>query len=238
MKQLQIWILSALLSVSIAYANVNNANIEKVFKDRGYEAKVVSSKDSGIKGLSFVIAEQGGFWIPFLVNPEGTILIGITPDTIISDDKAFGDSLDAIFKQVKDHNQTATDEAVLKVFDKYAKNVITLEGKNTSKTTYLVLDTNCPYCKEEVKKLEERLKTSNLKILLVGALSLESTQKAATFYENINAKSTQKAKLEYITEAFSPSFKPNSNINTDQVMNMSMELGGAGLRGVPYIIER
>lgn len=223
----------ALFLLTNLYAN---AKIEKILKNRGYNAKIIYSKDSGIQNMQFVIAEQGRFWIPFLTDSK--TLIGITPDTIISEDEKFSKALDEVINKVRQNNQKAVDDSIIEVFKKNANSVIKLNGENPKKTTYIVLDMNCPYCKDEIKNLDSHLKQGNVELMIVGVLGVDSAKKAATFYTNIKSKKTKNDKIAYIKSAFQSNFKPDSSVNIDEINKISMQLSGAGLQGVPYIIKR
>ena len=236
MKNITKILLLALFAQVGLYAG--NADLEKFFKNRGYDAKIVYSKDSGLLGLQFVIAEQRGFWIPFLADSKKKILIGVAQDMVISDDKEFSKALEEIIKQVREHNQKSTDNAVIDVFKKYSQMSVKLEGANPKNTTYIVLDANCPYCKDEIKNLDSYLKQGNVELMIVGVLGVDSAKKAATFYANIKHKKSQSDKLAYIKSVFEPSFKADSNSNAEGMMSVNIALSEAGLRGVPYIIKR
>lgn len=223
-------------------ANPANAlegkKILDTLKKQNYDAKIISTQDSGIKGLSIAIIEQDKYWIPFLVNESGDVLIGLTPDTIIADNAAFQANLAAAISKVQDYNKQQLDEKVIEIFKQNAKIVLEIAGKNSQKTTYIVLDTNCPYCKQEVDKIDEYLKEANLKVLIVGALSQDSVQKAATFAAHLGEAKTNDQKIAYLKKAFEKTYKSDNGVNIQKTMEISAALGGAGIRGVPYIIKR
>ena len=89
-----------------------------------------------------------------------------------------------------------------------------------------------------MQNIDKHLANGDLYILIAGALSLESTKKAATFYAHLNEQKSKAEKIAYLKKAFEASYKPESNINANKAMNISQELGAAGLQGVPYIIKR
>lgn len=229
----------ALGFVGLGHLYADNAAITEVFKSRGYDVKIISTQDSGIKDFEFVIVAQENFWIPFLASQSKKVLIGVTPDTILSEDSGFSKHLTETIQKVRDHNQTITDNAVVAIFEKYKINVVHFAGKN-AKSEYLVLDINCPHCQTEItQNFAKRLKSgANVYVLVAGILGMDSAKKAATFYQEIESKKSDKEKQDYINEVFSKGIKPKDNIDITRIMNITIELGAAGLRGVPYVIER
>lgn len=227
----------ALLWGAIAYSNVPIENTIK--KNEGVEIKVISSAPSGVEGLDITVLQQpNGFRMPVLSSKDGKTIIGI-PDVLISDNDTFKSTLKKIYQEVADYNSNISQKAVLDVFKKYDKtNVIKLEGKNKSKTTYMIVDLNCPYCHQEIEKLDETLKDSNVDLLVIGALGMDSVKKAATFYEDIKTKKSQQDKIMFIKSAFEKTYKPKENINTTHMITIGEELARAGVNAVPYIIRK
>lgn len=205
-------------------------------------AKIISTQDSGIAGFSFIVIQKDGFQIPFLASSDGKTLMILSSEALITKNTAFKNNLESINKKVQEFNEKAREDAVLSVFQKYRDIVLKLEANNAKNpkkhTTYIVLDTNCPYCKQELQNIDKHLANGDLYILIAGALSLESTKKAATFYAHLNEQKSKAEKIAYLKKAFEASYKPESNINANKAMNISQELGAAGLQGVPYIIKR
>lgn len=227
----------ALLWAASAYANVPIENTIK--KNEGIEIKVISSAPSGVEGLNITVLQQpNGFRMPVLSSKDGKTIIGI-PDVLISDNDTFKSTLKKTYQEVADYNSSISQKAVLDVFKKYDKtNVIKLEGKNKSKTTYMIVDLNCPYCHQEIEKIDETLKDSNVDLLVIGALGMDSVKKAATFYEDIKTKKSQQDKIAFIKSAFEKTYKPKQNINTTDMITIGEELAGAGVNAVPYIIRK
>lgn len=227
----------ALLWAATAYANVPIENTIK--KNEGVEIKVISSAPSGVEGLNITVLQQpNGFRMPVLSSKDGKTIIGI-PDVLISDNDTFKSTLKKIYQEVADYNSDISQKAVLDVFKKYDKtNVIKLEGKNKSKTTYMIVDLNCPYCHQEIEKIDETLKDSNVDLLVIGALGMDSVKKAATFYEDIKTKKSQQDKIAFIKSAFEKTYKAKENINTTNMITIGEELAGSGVNAVPYIIRK
>ena len=204
--------------------------------------KIISTQESGINGFWFVVVQKDNFQIPFFASSDGKTLMILSQEALITKNTTFKNTLESTTKKVQEFNEKAREDAVIAIFQKYPNSVLMLEGKAKSDSkksiTYLVLDTNCPYCKQELQKLDSYLANGDLHILIAGALSIESTKRAATFYTKLGEQKTQESKISYLKKAFEPSYKPSNNINADKAMNIAQELGGAGLQGVPYVIKR
>ena len=217
---------------------LDTSKVNATLKENGIEGKVVATEPSALAGFSFVTIEQGKFWIPLLADESGSVLLAITPNTMFSSNKAFLTKFGELAQKISTHNNQITEDMVLAVFKKNTKNILEITGDNTKKTTYMVLDINCPYCKQEVDKIEEYLKEANLKIFVVGILSMDSAKKAATFMAQLGSLGTNEQKVAYLKKAFSKDFKPNDGVETDNVISIAKALNEAGLRGVPYLIKR
>lgn len=230
-----------------SYANaLDSKQLESTLKAQGLSAKVALTQDSSLQGFSFVVVEQNGFWIPLLTNDSGRVVLGISPNLIFSTDEKFQAKLEALLQKVSANNKQVADKGVLKVFEKYASRTITLPNPAAKSTIYMVLDPNCPYCRDEVKKLEEYAKDSTLVLMVVGIIQQSSINKAAAFAKLIQNAKTKNEQIVVLKRVFDKSFDPSSvrfAKETEQgdisstLMMMGLELQKAGLQGVPYIIK-
>ncbi|PAF52374.1 hypothetical protein [Helicobacter sp. 13S00477-4] len=237
MKKAFLWIIGC---ACIGILMADNATLQKTIKDNeGIDVKVVDSKPTGIKGIQIVSLEQpNGLRIPVLASNDGKTIIGIS-ELLISSDDGFKDSLKKVYEDSMKHNKGITDNQVLAIFKEYDKsNVVKLQGKDKSKTTYLVVDPNCPYCYQEIQKLDSILSGSNVELLVVGALGMDSAKKAASFYEEMKTKKSQEDKIALLKSVFEKTYKPKENIDTSKIITIGKELAQAGVNGVPYIIKK
>ncbi|PAF41183.1 hypothetical protein [Helicobacter sp. 11S03491-1] len=237
MKKIILFAMTFSWSMSLLMAN--NAILEKTIKEnQGIDVKVVDSKPTDIKGIQIISLEQpNGFRMPVLASDDGKTIIGIS-ELLISSDENFKNTLRKVYEESLKHNKTITDKQVLEIFKKYDKsNVVKLSGKDKSKTTYMVVDPNCPYCDQEIQKLEDTLQKSNIELLVVGALGMNSIQKAASFYDELKGKKSQKDKITLLKSVFQKTYQPKQ-VNTAQIVEIGKELAQAGVTGVPYIIRK
>lgn len=208
--------------------------------------KVISTETSGLKDFSFVILEREGYWIPLLAHENGKTIIIATPDMILSTDDVVRKNLTKTIEKSQEHNKQLIDTSVLNIFSTHSGNTITLPNKSAKYTTYMVLDPNCPYCKDKVEKLQEYAKDSSLVIMVVGILRQDSLNKAIAFTKLIKNAKSQEKQIAVLKSVFDAAFDPSSvrydekergAINADLVL-IGMKLHQAGLQGVPYIIKR
>ncbi|ETD27642.1 hypothetical protein [Helicobacter canis] len=230
-----------------SYANaLDSKQLESTLKAQGLSAKVALTQDSSLQGFSFVVVEQGGFWIPLLANDSGRVVLGISPNLIFTTDKKFEAKLSTLLQKVSANNKQIADKGVLKVFKQHTNSTITIANEAAKYKTYIVLDPNCPYCRDEVEKLEEYAKDSTLEIMVVGIIQQSSINKAAAFAKLIQNAKTKEEQISVLKRVFDKSFDPSSvrfAKETEQggisaaLVAMGLELQKAGLQGVPYIIK-
>lgn len=239
--------LFALSLLAFGSANaLDSKQLESTLQAKGLPTTIALKEGSSVQDFSFVIVEQGGFWIPLLAHDNGKIALGISPNLIFSTDEKFQAKLEALLQKVSANNKQVADKGVLKVFEKYASRTITLPNPAAKSTIYMVLDPNCPYCRDEVKKLEEYAKDSTLVLMVVGIIQQSSINKAAAFAKLIQNAKTKNEQIPVLKRVFDKSFDPSSvrfAKETEQgdisstLMMMGLELQKAGLQGVPYIIK-
>lgn len=239
--------LFALSLLAFGSANaLDSKQLESTLQAKGLPTTIALKEGSSVQDFSFVIVEQGGFWIPLLAHDNGKIALGISPNLIFSTDEKFQAKLEALLQKVSANNKQVADKGVLKVFKQHTNSTITIANEAAKYKTYIVLDPNCPYCRDEVEKLEEYAKDSTLEIMVVGIIQQSSINKAAAFAKLIQNAKTKNEQIAVLKRVFDKSFDPSSvrfAKETEQgditaaLVVMGLELQKAGLQGVPYIIK-
>lgn len=225
-----------------------NKMLQSTPESKEVSMKMISTEASGLKDFSFVILEREGYWVPLLAHENGKTIIIATPDLILSTDSIVEKNLAKAIKKSQEHNKQLVDDSVLKIFSTHSSSTITLPNKSAKYTTYMVLDPNCPYCKNEVEKLQEYAKDSSLVIMVVGILRQDSLDKAAAFAKLIKNTKSKEEQIAVLKCVFDKGFAPSSvryddakkerdEIYADLAL-IGMKLQQAGLQGVPYIIKR
>lgn len=228
-------ILLMLLVNSVFFGNSIASKIVKTFDSEDIEVKVIKIEPLN-EGLSIaVVEEKDGVRIPVFVTNDGENVMGIGEPLILGN-TAYQDKVREVYKQALEHNQSKTNEEILKNTPKNAW--IKLEGKAKQGEVYLVLDANCSYCKQEVARIDQMLKDyKNLYIVFVGFLNENSMFKAAAIYQGIS-NANQEQKITMIKQAFEKNFQVSKSENTDFVRDITRIVAKTGIRGVPYIIKK
>lgn len=218
-------------------ATLEKAEISRISAD----AKIVDSQPTNIKGIRIISLRQPeGFQLPVLVSDDGKTIIGI-PEFLISSDENFKDTLKKVYEDAINYNTVIRETNVLNIFKKYTSEVVKFVGKKSNKTTYMIVDPNCPYCYAEIQKLKDTLENFNVEILVVGALGQASINKAASFYQdyrNLRDKNSQEDVITLLKNIFKKSYKTKESIDISKVSIIGGELFQAGVNSVPYIIEK
>lgn len=233
--------IACLVGAFSAYCfGISPKNVQDMLKEFGVEdeIKVESIIDSPAKNLSFVIVERQGFQTLFLAHNESNMLIMLSNENLITSDKKFSAEFEKIAKKISENNKNVTDKTLLNLFERFKDGVLEIKGAKSGKTAYMVLDINCPYCKNEVEKIDSYLKEGDVRVWIVGILSMDSARKAAQFHNGLKEAMSNEQKIAYLKKAFDKSFKVDENISVNRAMEMAVHLGLANIRGVPYIIKR
>lgn len=219
----------------LAFAKDSNANIQQLLKERtNMDFKVISNTANPLRGSTFVIVESpSGERLALLANQDGTFVIPLA-DGIAKDNSS--NELKTAINNVNQYNKMTKDKNVLAVFQKYDNLVLKIPANTTSKNTmYMVLDTTCPYCLQEVMHLDEYLKNNNLHIVIVGILGQKAFHRAAGYYKEFSNAKTREQKIALIKEVFNKNYNPNQ-IDEKAAKEMTEATLSAGVQGVPYII--
>ena len=218
-------------------------NLTKLIeKQTQTKVKIVSQSNlKASKDLKFVIIEipNTAQQIPLFATKNGDMIVGLSNIFFTAqsgDEELIGKKV-AEIEAHNENSQTIAAGALIKQLK--PEQFITLKSKaKNARTTFIIADPNCGYCKEEFRKIDERLKTQNVNIVLVGILGEDSLKKAASVVSKIKSADSEKTKLNALKEVFSNSFKAPKSIDTTAVKDTSDFLFKSGvIRGVPYIYE-
>ena len=218
-------------------------NLTKLIeKQTQTKVKIISQSNlKASKNLKFVIVEIPDTTqrIPFFATKNGDMVI-IYAEPFFANAKADEELVAKKIAELQEYNEGAQKRAVGNLIKQLKpEQFITLKSKaKDAPTTFIIADPNCGYCKEEFRKIDERLKTQNVNVVLVGILGEDSLKKSASVVSKIKSADSEKTKLNALKEVFSNSFKAPKSIDTTAVKNTSDFLFKSGvIRGVPYIYE-
>lgn len=211
-------------------------------KETATKVKIISTSDlKSSKDLKFVIIELEGNMqrIPLFATKNGDMIIGLS-NIFLTNAKADDDLVASKSAELQAYNESAQTRAAGALIEQLKpEQYITLKSSaKDAPTTFIIADPNCGYCKEEFRKIDERLKTQNVNMVMVGILGEDSLKKAASVVSKVKSSDNEKKKLNALKEVFSNTFKAPKSIDTTKVKETSELLFKGGvIRGVPYIYE-
>lgn len=218
-------------------AQVVSSAVQKLLKERtSLDFKVITNTNEPLKDASFVVVESPTKErIALLVSGDGSYIIPLADGIGIGLPNG---ALVANMQAVQKYNQDIKESAVLALFQKHANSVLKIPAsKTTKRTTYMILDTTCPYCLQEIVHLDDYLKEANLEILMVGILGQKSQTRAAGYYQEFSSAKSREQKIALLKKVFRADYAPKVG-NNALATTISEESVAAGVQGVPYIIRK
>ncbi|RDU53351.1 hypothetical protein CQA49_06805 [Helicobacter sp. MIT 00-7814] len=237
MKKIGLILLAGLCSFVFA-DKVSQAKLEKLLVAKtGQNIKVV--KETPIKemeGLNLVTLESGGQQMLFFADKKGETLIG-TDSTLLTGNDKFLLALQKELQDVQMFNNKSVSDKVIYGLKENKYPVISLKSKKkTNKTLYIVSDPNCPYCKDELAQINQRLEDYNVKMIVVGILHPTSLSKATDIYNELNKLKSNEEKIAALSRIYAPSY--NSYTEPSQQANgITQLIRESGITSVPYKFE-
>lgn len=238
------------LGVLPSFLGANNLNkdIEQTILNKTHtNAKVVQVKPLDIKKLSVAIVEINNNQLPLFVSDDGKTIFGVPDIFLTANDKNL-ETIRASIDETQRFNSRGKQDKLLESFKGDVNSIIflTSSGKKTNKTTYIVTDPNCPYCKDEMQRIDDLLSNSNVALILVGIIGGENSElKSADILETthniLKSKKSQKDKEEeilkhikevYFNRNYTSSVKDRTNIAIAK--KNSQLVIQAGVNAVPY----
>ena len=123
-----------------------------------------------------------------------------------------------------------------------AKNIIKL-GNDAKKPTLVVFtDAECPYCRKEMEKAEDRLKTHNLEIVMTSVHGESGNVKSALIYKETAKAKSDDEKLKVLHKYYNMTEKGDKSKVSDAEFKAAEDLAkkyqSNGINGVPFIVEK
>ncbi|EMD8967128.1 thioredoxin fold domain-containing protein [Campylobacter upsaliensis] len=121
------------------------------------------------------------------------------------------------------------------------KMIISLGDKNKQPSIYVFSDPECPYCIEQLKNIEEELKTKQINLILTPVAHGKSAfEKSALIYKESKNAKTDAEKLAILRKYFDPTLKDYPKISeaeTKAVFELYRKYRSLGLVATPTIIQ-
>ena len=121
------------------------------------------------------------------------------------------------------------------------KNIVSLGNDKNKETLVVFTDPECPYCRAEIGKIENRLKGVNIKLIMTPVHERTSLEKSYLIYQEVAKAKTDEEKIAVLRKYFDENLKaPETKVSDEAVASME-ELRRkylmGGIKGVPFIIE-
>lgn len=120
------------------------------------------------------------------------------------------------------------------------KNIVVL-GNDPKKDTLLIFtDPECPYCRQELSKIEQRLSTHNIKMIFTPVHERSSLEKSVLIYNETAKAKTDEQKIAILKKYYDENVKYTQKISDAEVQrieDLKVKYLGAGIKGVPFIVS-
>lgn len=120
------------------------------------------------------------------------------------------------------------------------KNIISLGNDAKKETIVVFTDPECPYCRQELEAIEERLKTNNIKLIFTPVHQRTSLEKSVLIYNETAKAKNDAEKIKIVRKYFDENVKYDQKISDAEVARieeLKSKYFGAGIKGVPFIVR-
>lgn len=222
-------------------------NLAQILSQTGHKVKIIASKPLvGMNDMRIVNVEfsnaTGSQRTPFLATADGKGAV-IFNALFFSANKEQNEAIiESMLSEIDAFNQSKKNALLNALFESFPSErfvEIPSKNKNATQTTIIVSSPDCPYCREELAKLDKRLATSNVKMVIVPLNGQESYVRAQILINELQKANTTARKIEILKKIYAPSYQipeKQKTIDTSFVaQNAEMVFKSGLIRSVPYI---
>lgn len=207
---------------------------------RDIEVKQVLDLE-GSKNLKVVILndKKDKAEIAVLATEDGNIVIGLSNVFLSQSEKDL-----AILAQAYQSTQPKPIPPKPEELDKFFSSLsqdrlisLSSTAKKPKQTHYIVSDPRCPGCRKELGEVQEKLKTGDVKILLVSFLGEDSAYKAKLIYDKLSKVKDNASKLKIMREIYDPKYELKPKDKTSDIKMIEKNSEDAlkvGIQSVPF----
>lgn len=226
-------------SFSASFEETVKSLIEKQTDTKVNVVMTKDFKDNKNLKIAVIEIENNAQQLPILATKDGSMIVGISNiffTSSSSDESIVKDIADKILENNKNSQQKAASGIIKEL--KPEQYVSIQSNTNSKKTYFIVSDPNCGYCREELKNIDEKLKTHNVNLVPVGMLGEDSAKKSAYILSKVSSNMNSKDKVKLLREVYSNNFKSPKNIDVSKVSETTKFIFSTGIiNGVPFIYE-
>ena len=120
------------------------------------------------------------------------------------------------------------------------KNILSIGNDAKKETIVIFTDPECPYCRQELDGIEERLKTNNIKIIFTPVHERSSLEKSVLIYNEAAKAKNDAEKIKIMRKYYDENVKYDQKISDAEVARieeLKSKYFGAGVKGVPFIVR-
>ncbi|MDR0666550.1 MAG: hypothetical protein LBF71_03975 [Campylobacteraceae bacterium] len=205
------------------------------------DIEVISSNSlKSISGIRLVLLKTiEGNTMPLYVSEDGKSFLAVS-DFFYFDNNEDKELLLGKIDEIKAVNEAAKTKEFDKLFDNIPKEAgILLKSKNkTDSLLTIVTDPDCPYCRAELSRLREHLKSTNVRMIFAPVHDEKAFIKSALILEETK-KMKDNEKIISVIEKYYQDIELDEKqmqTKTDVVHGAANAIFGSGLiSGVPYL---
>lgn len=233
-----------------------NAEIEKTVKEASkQDMKVIEAKklDSFNKFLFVRMETTSGKQIPVFVSSDGKSFIGFSQILYTPSEKD-NTLISGMLQEITANNKkleatelekSAEENAVKeqKLFSSFPDDrFVFLQSSNpeVTKTIVIVTDPDCPYCRQELGQIENRLRTANVKLIFAPVHDDRAFVKSELIMKESSEANTVEEKIAIVRKYYVDMPLTQAQMNTDmsKTKDNAQKLFSSGIvKGVPFIHE-
>lgn len=128
--------------------------------------------------------------------------------------------------------------AIYKKEDK--KNIVSLGNDPKKETLVILTDPECPYCRQELAQIEQRLTTNNVKLIFAPVHERSSLEKAFIIYRETEKAKTDAEKITILRKYFDENVVLEQKVSDQDVKKMEtlkLKYFETGIKGVPFVVR-
>jgi len=120
------------------------------------------------------------------------------------------------------------------------KNIVSIGNDANKETLVVFTDPECPYCRQELEQIEERLKTNNIKLIFTPVHDRSSLEKSVLIYNETAKAKSDADKIKIMKKYYDENVKYDQKISDadiKRIEDLKMKYFSAGIKGVPFMVR-
>jgi thiol:disulfide interchange protein DsbC len=195
-----------------------------------------------------VLQNKDGNAMPLFVTADGKSFNAWSRFFHLDDPKDL-ENLNKRMQEVKQMNEEAeakakakVDDALGELLDSFGADAyVYLKGpKDATKLITIITDPDCPYCRQEMKGLRERLKSADVRLIFAPVHPEEAYIKSALIMKETKELKDEDKVIAVLEKYYDPEVKVSpeqaKSVNTKSLHDNANKIFASGaVRGVPYL---